>query len=215
MAEGLRVDLSVVAQRCEGKKPDFAQFSPVDWVVMDFVDGKRSFGDIVDLVPASREDLTTAMIHLRFMGLLTWKTPPKLPQTNKTTALLSSIPKEKAPAKVSTANYSDEVCKKYIPLRFIPDFRKFQPELVDESLDLDVELQVFLEFMHSRLSDFEPFELLGAKNETDKAGIKNGFIQRTKIFHPDRYFKKNLGEYQPKLAAVFKAINNAFNTLSR
>ena len=75
MANGLHVDPQVVAHRNPIKSPDYQQLTPLDWVVLDFTDGRRTFEQLTSMLPANLSDLTASMIHLRLLGLLTWETP--------------------------------------------------------------------------------------------------------------------------------------------
>lgn len=109
---------------------------------------------------------------------------------------------------------SDEVCAQYLPSHWIARFREFQPELVDESLDIPVETQIFAEFIYQNLSSMTHQDLLGLpEGSKDKAAVRQGYMLRTKQFHPDRYFRKNIGPFTPRIAAIFKAVTVAFTTL--
>ena len=253
MADSLHVDPQVIAHRCPLQSPDYASLTPLDWVVLDFTDGNRSFAQLISMLPASQDDLTTAMIHLRLLGLLTWTTPavpsasaqtvpddgnhmaaaihtlsgldnaqrqvtPEAAQGSSKSMQAISLSGHHAAVEAQSAiqQYSDELCKKYLPERLLPDFRKFKPTLTDEKLDISIEMQIFTEFLHDNLSMLTPWDLLGvAQNSTDKAAIRQAYMQKTKLFHPDRYFRKNLGAFAPRIAAIFKAISSAFTTLQK
>lgn len=55
--------------------------------------------------------------------------------------------------------------------------------------------------------------LLGVEPGVDKKTLKRAFFALSKEFHPDRYFRKNLGEYERKLQRVFAAIKTAYESL--
>jgi hypothetical protein len=86
--------------------------------------------------------------------------------------------------------------------------------MVDETLDIPVETQIFAEFIFQNLSSMTHQDLLGLPEGCkDKAAVRQGYMLRTKQFHPDRYFRKNIGIFTPRIAAIFKAVTVAFTTL--
>ena len=93
-------------------------------------------------------------------------------------------------------------------------FKLFQPTLVDSNLDLSLEMQYFTEYLHQNLASLSPYDLLGlTEGQCTKADVRQAYLLRTKQFHPDRYFRKNIGPFAPRIAAIFKAVTGAFTTL--
>ena len=257
MSDGLHVDPMVIAHRCAVNSPDYSSLTPLDWVVLDFTDGRRTFERFTEIIPFSREDLAVALIHLRLLGFVTWKAPEKTSRPENNNGISSPVNStqigagvlstlsdldgasrqpspESSPASfqsrkaislsavkpaVSLApashHYSDELCSQFIPQRMFDDFKKFTPTLTDSKFDIPLETQVFIEFIHENLTTMTPYDLLGLpEGTTDKAAIRNAYMQRTKQFHPDRFFRKNTGAFAPRIAAIFKAISAAFKKLS-
>ena len=87
MSDGLHVDPMVIAHRCALNAPDYSPLTPLDWVVLDFTDGRRTFKRFTEMIPCSQEDLAAAMIHLRLLGFVTWKAPEKVVQPEKSPEL--------------------------------------------------------------------------------------------------------------------------------
>ncbi len=83
---------------------------------------------------------------------------------------------------------------------------------LDPALDLPLELQ-------RRILDFEadldrPYHaLLGVARDADVRTIKRAFFALSKEFHPDRYFRRRLGSYGPRLDRIFKRIALAYELL--
>jgi curved DNA-binding protein CbpA len=83
---------------------------------------------------------------------------------------------------------------------------------LDPTLDLPLELQ-------RRILDFEaaldrPYHaLLGVAADADLRTIKRAFFGLSKEFHPDRYFRRQIGSYGPRLARIFKRIALAYELL--
>ncbi len=282
MKESLHINPEIVARRCAVKSLDYRQLTPLDWIVLDFADGLKSFSELSRLIPAEPEDIATAYYHLRLLGLITWQSSNNTsrtgaeqnrPETSRSgmsagvgqsslnrssvnpgiatqnpsrsgsNQSLVGVPQQSVTAGVSpsgisqlpnagamrdsslrmrsvisltpaVSGYSDEVCAQYLPPRLFTTFRRFQPTLLNASLDIPTEAQVFIEFIHENLSSMSPCDLLGLpEGTTDKALIRQAYLNRTKQFHPDRYFRKNTGAFAPRIAAIFKAISSAFATL--
>lgn len=245
MGDVLHLDPQTVARRCTQDKPDYSELTPLDWVVLDFTDGIRTFAQMLGTIPTTKERLTEAFVHLRLIGFLTWKKADGASSSIRVgdsqmgnwrssfgaaqrggersnfgtsqiggRVSLSAQQAESFSAAMPTFSYTDEVCRNYIPERFFSEFRKFSPKLLDAKLDLSLEMQAFVEFIYDNLSQFSSYELLGISEGTrDKAAIRQAYMTRTKQFHPDRYFRKNLGAFAPRIAAIFKAISSAFHSL--
>ena len=83
----------------------------------------------------------------------------------------------------------------------------------DASLDLSVDLQ-------ERIFDYEArlettyHEILGVTRAAESRDIKLAYFKLSKEFHPDRYFRKNVGDFGPRLERIFKKVAEAYELLS-
>jgi len=84
---------------------------------------------------------------------------------------------------------------------------------IDPSLDLPVETQrKVLEF---EIALDRPYhEILGIPIEADVKAVKKAYFALSKQFHPDRYFRRNLGPFAEKVERCFKKILEAYELLS-
>ncbi len=82
---------------------------------------------------------------------------------------------------------------------------------IDETFELPLDIQ-------RRLQDFDPsrpyHELLGVDAEADRGTLKRAYFALSKQFHPDRYFRRNVGPYAELLDQVFTKIVEAYELLS-
>lgn len=69
-----------------------------------------------------------------------------------------------------------------------------------------------LDYFH-RLDDLDHYMLLGVTKDMGKKEIKRAYMALAAVFHPDRYFKKNLGNFKTKVTDVFNRITEAHDTL--
>ena len=58
MKESLHINPEIVARRCAVKSLDYRQLTPLDWIVLDFADGLKSFSEISRLIPAEPDDIS-------------------------------------------------------------------------------------------------------------------------------------------------------------
>ena len=87
------------------------------------------------------------------------------------------------------------------------------PKLLDPGLDIDCDVQRrILEF---ELSLARPYhELLGVPVGADPKTVKRAYFKLSKEFHPDRYFRKQIGPYTQRLERIFKKVLEAHEILS-
>lgn len=84
---------------------------------------------------------------------------------------------------------------------------------IDPSLDLDPDTQ-------RRILEFElrlerPYhEILDVSRDADAKQIKRAYFKLSKEYHPDRYFRKQIGGYAQRLDRVFKKVLEAYELLS-
>jgi tetratricopeptide (TPR) repeat protein len=93
------------------------------------------------------------------------------------------------------------------PVDYASDLR------IDSSLDITPELQAqILEFEASL--DKPYFELLDVPRNADTKQIKRAYFSLSKVYHPDRYFRANLGDYSIRLERIFRKLVEAYELLS-
>jgi tetratricopeptide (TPR) repeat protein len=110
---------------------------------------------------------------------------------------------DRAVASVQVAEPKPEA----VPVDYTSDLR------IDSSLDITPELQAqILEFEASL--DRPYFELLDIPRDADSKQIKRAYFSLSKVYHPDRYFRANLGDYSDHLERIFRKLVEAYELLS-
>lgn len=85
--------------------------------------------------------------------------------------------------------------------------------LLDPTLDIDTDVQRrILEFETSLSRPYH--ELLGVPVGADPKAVKRAYFKLSKEFHPDRYFRKQIGPYSARLERIFKKVLEAHEILS-
>ena len=94
----------------------------------------------------------------------------------------------------------------------IADIPESSPELAEE-VDLALELRRRVIGLHSVIASLDHYAILGLSREVDKKGVKRSYFELAAVFHPDRYFRKNLGSFKSKMEAIFAKVSTAYETL--
>ena len=83
----------------------------------------------------------------------------------------------------------------------------------EEGIDLTPEEQRrILEF--ERGLDRPYHELLGVERNSDAKDVKRAYFLLSKAFHPDRFFRRELGTFRPRIERIFRKIVEAYELLS-
>ena len=57
------------------------------------------------------------------------------------------------------------------------------------------------------------YQILSVPFDAKPEQIKMKFFELSKIYHPDRYFRKNIGHYKDMLTMIFKKLSDVYDTL--
>jgi curved DNA-binding protein CbpA len=95
-------------------------------------------------------------------------------------------------------------------------FQGFAFSLPDlsEDVDLDVERRKDILFAEANLSRWTHWEALGLAWNASSADAKAAYLDRVKVFHPDRYPGKRLGSYRGRLERIFRRLTEARDVLA-
>jgi tetratricopeptide (TPR) repeat protein len=87
------------------------------------------------------------------------------------------------------------------------------PDL-SEDVDLDVERRKDILFAEAQLAGWSHWEALGLPWNASVADAKAAYLEKVKVFHPDRYAGKRLGSYRARLERVFRRLTEARDVLA-
>lgn len=88
------------------------------------------------------------------------------------------------------------------------------PQELDEAVDLDIDKKRRILESFYKLDEVTYYELLGVDDQADKKQVKAAYYGLAPEFHPDKYFRKNLGSYKAKIEALFARITLAHDVLA-
>ena len=84
---------------------------------------------------------------------------------------------------------------------------------LDEGLDIDLDVQRRILTYEASLG--RPYhELLGVEPGSEPKTVKRAYFKLSKEFHPDRYFRREIGSYAERLDRIFKKVLEAHEILS-
>ena len=80
-------------------------------------------------------------------------------------------------------------------------------------VDLTPEQQQRIDEVHRLIRSLDLYAFLGVPRDADKRAIKRAYHEGTNEFHPDRFFRKRLGAFEPKMVAIFTRLTEAHDIL--
>jgi tetratricopeptide (TPR) repeat protein len=86
--------------------------------------------------------------------------------------------------------------------------------LAEDGVDLDAERRRQILLAEASLERWTHWEALGLPWNAPAADAKAAYIERVKVFHPDRYAGKRLGSFRGRLERVFRRMTQARDELA-
>ncbi len=83
-----------------------------------------------------------------------------------------------------------------------------------EDVDIDAERRRLILLAEASLGRWTHWEALGIPWNAPASAAKAAYIERVKVFHPDRYAGKRLGSFRGRLVRVFRRITQARDELA-
>jgi len=162
------------------------QLSAQEGFLLSRIDGKIKLKEIYQLSMIDKD--STAMIIKKLID-------------NKVIEIVSA-PEEKP----------DDSPKRIIP---IPerDYGDFIFNLIELQEDVEIpdELKKEILYVYANLGTMTKYELLALDSSANENEIKKAFFKLSKLYHPDNYFRKNLGAFKSKISAIYGALVEANN----
>lgn len=118
---------------------------------------------------------------------------------------------EKA-VKASTPRLTRELIPRGWPIPF-QQFT-FDPETMATGPALDGEQKQVVLYYHYHLQRVSYYDLLGLPSGASRRDVKLAYFRLSKAFHPDRWYRKETGEFGDYIEDVFKWLNRAYGVLS-
>lgn len=89
----------------------------------------------------------------------------------------------------------------------------FTPAELAEEADLPLELKKEILYLDARLGELDGWQLLGLPWNAPCEAARRAYLERAKLFHPDRYAGRRLGSYLRRIERIFRAVTEARDLL--
>lgn len=97
-------------------------------------------------------------------------------------------------------------------------FARFSAGVEESALQggdaLSREQKLVLLYFDAFLRKVTYYQLLGISRDADASAVRAAYFRLSKVFHPDRWFRKDIGEFEHTLVGIFKWLNRAYLVLS-
>ncbi len=91
---------------------------------------------------------------------------------------------------------------------------EFDAQALTEKTNLSEVRKKRILYAFQRLETANYYDLLGVEADASDVDIRKAYYRQTKRFHPDRYFRRDIGVYRDYLGAIFKRLGQAYDVLS-
>jgi curved DNA-binding protein CbpA len=161
--------------------------SPTDGFVLSRIDGLSDEQELIAVTGLPDDQVKASLVKLETFGVVTFDGTPS--------AVVAPLP----PAPLVDPN----------PAPVSP-----QGAAAAEEVDLDLETRGQILAIHAKLEEADHYALLGVDANADKRTLRRAYFELAAKFHPDRYFRKKLGSFKPRMEVIFGRLTLAHETLS-
>ncbi len=182
------------------------QLKPEDWFLFSRIDGKLDIQSIFLLSPKSEAETIEMLKRLLDAGLI------MLPAFGRP----RTIPGVPGRPGIPVAEVTPQAGKLEFPKDWPTAFEdfSFDPALMEQDVSLDDLFKRQLLYIHDQMKKISYYQLFGVGSKASARDVKAKYLRLSKMFHPDRFFRQNLGSWRDILDEVFRKLNTAYQTLT-
>jgi tetratricopeptide (TPR) repeat protein len=180
--------------------------SPAEAFIVSRVDGAISVAELSEQTGKALAEVSALLERLAELGAITLHAP----QPAERRASRAPAPNPSVSLRVGPIVEKNAVSEAKHPAASLYD-----PAELDEAVDIDLPRRRQILDLFHHLDELDHYQLFGIEPSADKKAIKAAYFEVVNVFHPDRYFGKNVGSFKPKLEKVFARLTESYNVLSR
>lgn len=221
-----------------GAQPDTSKVEVVDWTVLARVDGKRTVDEILGMLPMPAGEALGSLARLKSLGLIDLEGAAAA-SVNAPLSVTGSLGLQSGggirPSRGSMsagagrsaavaggrgAGGRKGVSKTKVrvpwPTTWPVSIGKFtfDPLELDEDVEIGLEKRRQVLYYHFYLERLSYYDLMQLPRDADTRMIRKAYFKLSKEFHPDLYFRKELGSYRRKVEEIFQWLSKAYSVLS-
>ena len=129
-------------------------------------------------------------------------------------SLLIDLPNRKVTPRRKHATKKESSSEFKVPNWSVP-FEEFEIPPFDTDSSLSDEMRRLIHYYHYHLEEISYYDLFQVARDGDVREITSSYYVLSKVFHPDRWFRQDLGGLERNLKTVFRWMNKAYRTLSK
>jgi len=185
---------------------------PREAFVLSLVDGSCDVDDIVLATGIERDTVQDALRRLRELGAVVFGDGSGPAPRADAAPYREATAAVREPSRIArpVTESVDPACSSAHPSAALYD-----PAELDEACDLDLDRKKRILDLYYRLDGLDHYALLEVRPDAEKDAIKTAYFRVVGVFHPDKYFGKQLGSFRAKLERVFSRLTEAHDVLTR
>jgi curved DNA-binding protein CbpA len=176
---------------------------PADAFVLSRVDGSSSEADIAAATGLEVNAVSQTIARLLALGAVEVR--------NKA----EPAPRAHRAPMPSSSQFGASVEERVVHSSHHPGAKLYDARELEEPADLDDSRKRVILDTYYRLEKLDHYELLGVPRAADKKAIRARYHEVINVYHPDRYYGKQLGSFKAKLERIFQRVTEAHDVLSR
>lgn len=166
-----------------------------DGYVLSRIDGHSTLSELADVIGIDEGQLVEQLERFERQGIIRWlgeHLPPAAParKPDSVPSVANTVPI--APTEEQAPQPGEE--------------RSTDCELEPSELEAIHAMEQKLGASH--------WVVLGLCGDPSRSDVKTAFFGLSKRFHPDRYFGRELGEYESRISRIFNALKQSYDVLS-
>lgn len=173
---------------------------------MSRIDGTSNVAEIAEETGKPIEEVHELLERLVLLGVLALEEPPVSQERRHSPAAAQPSGAFRIGPIIETRSGSNAEH---------PAAALYDPAELEEAVDIDLPRRRRILDLYYGLDHLSHYQLFGVDPSVDKKAIKAAYFEVVNVFHPDRYFGKNVGSFKPKLEKVFARLTESYEVLSR
>jgi curved DNA-binding protein CbpA len=183
--------------------------SPAEAFVVSRIDGATSISEIAEETGKSIDEVHELLERLAVLGAISLDEPPRS-QERRHSPAPGPAPRTSGAFRVGPIVETNAVGEQKHPAASL-----YAPAELDEDVDIDLPKRRRILDLYYKLDQLTHYQLFGVDPNVDRKAIKAAYFEIVNVFHPDRYFGKNVGSFKAKLERVFSRLTQSYDVLSR